>query len=150
MRPVDSRVLADPRRGDGADAAGVMGDCFRACLASLLELDLDDVPHAVHFVTWFDEVRRFMRAQIGSDAGCYEPRWPLYDDGIGRPVIASGPSPRGPWWHSVIVDSTTGELMHDPHPSRAGILEVSDVIAIVPAYDPPPGPGVDRQLETAR
>ncbi len=38
MIPVNQKYKHDPD-------AGVIGDCFRACLASLLELPLEQVPH---------------------------------------------------------------------------------------------------------
>lgn len=38
MRPLKQRFKHDPENG-------VWGDCYRAAFASVLELDLDDVPH---------------------------------------------------------------------------------------------------------
>jgi hypothetical protein len=44
--------------------------------------------------------------------------------------ILSGKSPRGDWLHSVIADGLS--VAHDPHPSRAGIETMVDVVVLVP------------------
>lgn len=41
MIPAICRIKHDPD-------AGTFGDCLRACVASILELDADDVPHFFH------------------------------------------------------------------------------------------------------
>lgn len=97
--------------------------------------DYDAAPHAVLYLSWFNQAREFIRAQSpGADLQCYtwDGTTDLYGDGMHRPVIASGPSPRGGFLHCVIADSTTGEVVHDPHPSRAGLLSIKTADAIVP------------------
>lgn len=37
------------------------------------------------------------------------------------------------WQHSVVARGT--EIIHDPHPSRAGVLSHDDVVVLVP-FDP--------------
>lgn len=116
MRPVDQEFLAD--NGD-------VGDCVRAATASVLDLDREEVPH-------------FLREKPGSD--WYED-WELFmiEHGV-RPImihvpwnsppkptgyyLASGPSPRG-FKHMVVM--WDGKLAHDPHPSRAGLVEIEAV-----------------------
>lgn len=133
---IDQTIFAD--RPDGHSAAGIPGDCFRACLAMLAGTALEDAPHAVLYVSWFDVARRFIREHLpGLDLLCYD--WDgsssLYRDGVARPVIAGGPSPRGPFHHAVIANSVDGSLWHDPHPSRAGLLAIDSAIALVPLAD---------------
>lgn len=41
MKPAICRTMHDPD-------AGTYGDCLRACVASILEMDADDVPHFFH------------------------------------------------------------------------------------------------------
>ena len=41
MKPQKQRYMHDP-------ANGIFGDCYRTCLAVLLDLDRDDVPHFVN------------------------------------------------------------------------------------------------------
>ncbi len=133
IRRIDQTILA--ARPDGHAADGTPGDCFRACLAMLADVELTDAPHAVIYLSWFSVARRFIRdVHIGSDLLCYEwdGSFDLYGDGVERPVIATGPSPRGPFKHCVIANSVTGEVVHDPHPSRAGLKGIELVDAIVP------------------
>lgn len=131
----------------------VPGDCWRACLASLLEVPLADVPHFVYLYPVTDDADesdavRALRAVYGPDwwresvawvqqqrpgwtiaawgwtAG--EPWSPFYGYGAeGAPsrVILTAPSPRGAWNHSVLVDAQTGELAHDPFPGGTGVLD---------------------------
>lgn len=97
------------------------GNCFAACLASLLELPLWMVPpfddmfgrddHAIRVMEWLERM-------FNMDIEWVE----------GHPVdilpefyIVSGISPRGVR-HAVIYSK--GVLVHDPHFSRAGVTSV--------------------------
>lgn len=93
------------------------GNCLQAAVASLFELALDDVPHFVAEDDWW---------------GCFEgwlarrnllPVWISEGHQIpwGIDYLATGTSPRGAFKHVVI--ERNGELVHDPHPSGAGLLE---------------------------
>ena len=46
MIPVHQTILACPIRGDGHDADGRPGDCYRAAIASVLDLPIDEVPYS--------------------------------------------------------------------------------------------------------
>lgn len=175
MTPVDQRILACPDRNDGHNANGIAGDCARAAYASILNLDLHQVPHFAHYpaayVEWelrggdpltcehgglyWRRVRRFLRSR-GMDAASYD--WDPHDvriyDADGYPwdghVLASGPSPRGPFDHLVVARyrwiptgrpgrlRPTVEIVHDPHPSRAGLVEIASIELILAPYDPAP------------
>lgn len=114
------QVISDPERGDGHDSNGRPGDCWKACIASLLDLPMESVPHFAELGdTWWEATQEFIETQ---KAG-HELRW--WEDILAVNVgseflIASGPSPRGDFQHAVIVDRA-GQLVHDPHPSRAGL-----------------------------
>jgi hypothetical protein len=147
VNPITQTVIACPIRNDGHAADGTPGDCMRAALATILGVDLHDVPHVVMFSQWWDEARRTVgRHMKGWDIGCWDEfSWPFYtsagaDANAYAPpfVIGAGPSPRGPFGHVVILDATTGEMVHDPHPSRAGILQVEAVYALCAPYEPAP------------
>lgn len=126
MTPVDQLVLHNP--GDPTQ----MGDCLRACVASVLDLDPADVPHFVQegyhagdttddATEWYRLLRAFLRPR-GLDV-----LWPVADDlaeylpwSVLDLVLISGPSPRGPFSH-IVVGRPDGTVVHDPHPSRDGI-----------------------------
>lgn len=121
----------------------IEGNCFTACVASLLELSLDDVP-------WFmtpDDGRWLERLQAWCGTrGLAAKYWPARgwcdEDPEARPflgvptglAIMSGESPRNAGvFHAVIARA--GALVHDPNPSRAGVLgelEHHDFVTIEP------------------
>jgi hypothetical protein len=118
MRPIDQTVFGAP-----------MGNCLPACVASLLHLELVQVPH-FGADGWLDALRAWLA-----------PRgfWPAYceltPDGW-RPeglYILAGKSPRGSYLHAVVAEGS--RIVHDPHPSRAGLLSYADATILVP-FDP--------------
>ena len=99
MKPVDQMFLVDR---DGR------GDCLRACVASILELAPLDVPDFSLFGwNWIQAMVLYADIEVAvpGDVGGY---W-----------IAGGMSPRG-IQHAVVY--LGGEMAHDPHPSRAGLV----------------------------
>ena len=118
MKPVDQEFFFDK---------GEVGDCVRAVTASILELDPKDVPHFVKLKPgsdWYDDWEQFMISHGTTPVlvtGPWEndkPPVPL------RYYLASGPADRG-CKHIVIMEN--GKLAHDPHPSRAGLLNIEAV-----------------------
>lgn len=97
------------------------GNCFAACLASLLDLPLWMVPPFEDMfgrAEWRGRVedwleRMFTLTLVKTDGHPFE--------SLPRFYIGSGLSPRGVR-HSVIYER--GVVVHDPHPSGAGIAEV--------------------------
>lgn len=128
MKPVDQTVVGFPG-----------GNCFSACVASILGLTLADVPYFMGDAPmdepdggWFDRFADWLEPH-----GFYPVFFRLDDQGLWRPPglhILSGRSPRAPegkdWQHSVVARRR--EIVHDPHPSRAGILTHDDVVLLVP------------------
>jgi hypothetical protein len=122
VRPVPQTLF-----GDGSDGRPA-GDCFRACVASLLELPIEEVPHVVEDhvrggTHWAIALNRWLRPRgLGyvempaQGSSCYGML-----DVSGGYYVASGPGPRG-YPHAVI--EREGVLAHDPHPSGAGLLKV--------------------------
>lgn len=114
---VDQTILAsDPKR---------KGNCVSACVATFLGRPLDQVPHFVEIspdttVGWL---------LVGYMAG--HGYWPHQlaspqDADPGEIVFVAGMSERGVL-HQVLYRD--GVLWHDPHPSRAGVLDVREVLA---------------------
>lgn len=107
------------------------GNCFSACVASILELPLEQVPHffaearstnEVWTQADWDQVLRF-----ANDQGHYA-HWVDPDEepglvrllvGSGLPYVAFGPSPRGPYGHCVVMRGE--QLVHDPRPDGTGL-----------------------------
>lgn len=106
------------------------GNCTEAAVASILGLALSDVPdfRAKGVENFWDEFEAFINSR-----GFH----PLRLDGNWIPdvlYLASGLSPRGVH-HMVLMRG--GELVHDPHPSKAGIGAPEHIWLIVP-IDPAP------------
>lgn len=111
MRPVDQTTY------------GVNdGNCFPACIASILEISIDEVPRfygpSVDFLQWL--------APQGLSATHYK------GDNYVPPgfAIAAGPSLRfaGRLHACVAYD---GAIVHDPHPSREGLpFGVEDYVVL--------------------
>ena len=122
-------IIADPARGDGHDTNGVPGDCWKACIATLLGVtDYDSVPHFVAHEDWWGETHSYVWTQTGKVLQKWrDPKF--IPEGL-EFFIGTGPSPRGDFHHAVIVDRE-GNLVHDPHPSGLGILSVEDYFAPV-------------------
>lgn len=109
------------------------GNCYQACIASILHLDIDDVPvFATAGGGWFREcLRWFMIEQK-----LYPMRITNIDNvGIeGGFYIAGGPAARG-LEHAVVYDC--GKLAHDPHPDNTGIDFVREIELFIPCLQPP-------------
>jgi len=126
MKPVDQDVFGTP-----------YGNCLAACVASILELPLIAVPNFMAFTgpkrdAWWDAFDIFLRSR----ALVRQYRGHL--DEAAPPAgyaILSGQSPRGPFLHSVVA--LDGEMVHDPHPSRDGLLTRQDWIWWVPMEPAP-------------
>jgi hypothetical protein len=118
MKPVRQTQLSDHARG-------VRGNCLRAAIASLLELEIEDVPafEELSDGAWFPALLDFLRERgYGFD------QMDATDEPTGY-VIACGDSPRG-IYHAVIYRD--GRLAHDPHPSGAGLVSVERYWLISP------------------
>jgi len=98
------------------------GNCLQACVATVLELELETVPNFVDFEDWRGELQAFL-ARYGF--------WAVW--------LADGPTPRG--YHLIegigprglchAVVGHNGEIVHDPHPDGGGIVEFEDWMVFV-------------------
>ena len=107
MKPVDQTKLASPT---------VKGNCYAACLASVLERPIDQVFEVWdHGDRWADGLQKWLfengLTMLTVSARELEP---------GQFAIASGKSPRNPQnGHAVVWQD--GKCVHDPHPDRTGL-----------------------------
>jgi len=122
MRFVKQQFRHDPDNG-------VHGDCGRAVIASLLDIDIDDVPHEHRDMTG-DEynatIDAFLksvgvtriwvafRASSVADAVDWATQW-----SNGMPFSLLGKSPRG---SNHVVIGHEGKIVHDPHPDGGDLV----------------------------
>ena len=118
MKPVDMSVQHFPDLGQ-------YGDCQRACIASLLELDINRVPHfgeSGDDLEFHLSLNSFLAkhgyfhlevSRVDFDDVWFEGSPDCYHLIYGRTCRGT--------WHAVV--GFNGEIAHDPHPSRAGLLE---------------------------
>lgn len=103
---------------------GRVGDCFRACIATVIGKRTEGVPHFVLLgdLHWLDAAVAWL-AMFGYKVDTHDDGW--LDDGLEvMPFhIMRGVGPRG-IRHAVVGDTATGEMVHDPHPSRGGLVQV--------------------------
>lgn len=106
---------------------GHYGDCWRTCIACLLDLKPDEVPHfALQGKNYFESTQSWLHER-GMALYEYAYRDDFLMQGIkGCFHILSGPSPRDPVnvRHSVI--GLDGQVVWDPHPTQAGLHDAND------------------------
>lgn len=114
---------------DHNPAEGRWGDCFRCCIASLLDMKAEDVPHFMEEGDasadyWYERLSKFLQPlglaylefTVPSLDG-WRVDW-LVANGFSAYHVLSGTSPRGP--HSVVA--LNGKMVHDPSPLKAGLV----------------------------
>ncbi|HZV71664.1 MAG TPA: hypothetical protein VFG10_19065 [Saprospiraceae bacterium] len=109
---------------------GIVGDCWRACFASILECDIDDFPSPQYSdmdETWpeyYELMVNILRNKGFEYFGLSIENLDEHDldaedtDGY---VIAIGKSPRGEFNHAVVWKNG---LAHDPHPDNTSIKTI--------------------------
>ncbi|KKL93968.1 hypothetical protein LCGC14_1869380 [marine sediment metagenome] len=104
-----------------------------ACVASVFELDLDQVPNLnPDNGDWWVELQRFVQAR-GVTIVCLDYSEDLIREVGGCWTIVSGKTSRG-FMHATVWKN--GQLVHDPHPLREGLIEPEEIdifIAMEPA-----------------
>lgn len=102
------------------------GDCFSACVASILEIPLEDVPffNDPPDASWWDRFKSWLEARELSAS--YYPDASYVPPGF---AIVGGPSPRFPGVLHACV-ARDGVVVHDPHPSGRGLDVIEDFIVI--------------------
>ncbi len=120
MKPVPQTRLSD-------NDNKIYGNCWEACLASLLEIPIEDVPElnagdpedteglwVLNTNTWL-ATRGLMFLEFPS-----LPPDDYAHMGIDTYHIIIGPSPRKNGSHAVV--GRNGKIVHDPHPDKTGLL----------------------------
>ena len=110
------------------------GDCWRCCIAAILQMPADQVPHFMQISKrdggsadadtnrWLTQ-RGYCLAKIGPGWESFNViRWSK-DPDPALPIIECGPTVRSKKSgddHAVV--SLNGKLVYDPHPDNAGLL----------------------------
>jgi len=120
MTPTDQEYLHTPEIGQH-------GDCQRAVIASLLDLPIKDVPHFLQEADgdpeiYWTQLQTFCRKHGYAYLTVPAKHGAAFYGDEGRVFHEiSGPSPRGNGvFHAVV--GCDGEIVFDPHPSRAGLV----------------------------
>ena len=92
------------------------GNALQACVASLLNMPLDQVPNFVTLPDYEQGIREFLKDTPFSSSK--RPISELYMNDDNMLCILRGKSPRGDFGHVVIarVVNADFEMVHDPHP----------------------------------
>lgn len=130
MKPVmQTRTVKPGTKPDDAPPEE-RGNCFAACIASILEVSCDDVDACLLLDdAWWE------RAHYYCFYAGFALEWRQRDSRIDPPkgyAIAGGRSQRG-MMHAVVA--LDGEIVHDPHPDGGGIESVSDWVTLTPLAD---------------
>ena len=106
MIPIKQKNLDNPVKG-------ITGDCYRACICSLLEISDKGVENFVENPDYPMNVVAFLKHKgFRLCNNIEQPKGVEF-------YMAHGVSPRG-IRHSVIYSN--GELLYDPHPSNGGVI----------------------------
>ncbi len=112
------------------------GDCWRCCIAALLNMKRDDVPHfydQTQFRSAEADAQEWLNARgyflmsIPNGIPVYCSQWAGRKDGLdaNQPFIASGPtvrSKRRGQLHATLYYGDT--MIYDPHPDESGLLAI--------------------------
>lgn len=113
----------------------ITGNCFRACLASILEINIDSIPEFENMKAgeWHQPFMNFLNEngyEFEGTGHIHRLEMLKTYEGVDGYIIVNGISPRK--WvkrgHSVVYKD--GILVHDPHPSGDGLLEIKDFYLI--------------------
>lgn len=116
----------------------ISGNCFRACIASILEIDIDSIPAfedmeagkwQIPFMNFLSENGYEFEGTGRFGNEFHDNLFKTYE-GVDGYIIVGGKSPRE--WvtrgHAVVYKN--GEMVHDPHPSGEGLIELENYYMI--------------------
>jgi len=118
---VDQTIFHDPESGQ-------IGNCLQAAVASLLDVDIEEVPHFALNADWDKQLKDWLlnRRLAWFKVGLLEVPDML--------CILAGTSPRG-IKHVVIGRGT--HTIHDPHPDRSGLKSIDSAWIFAPFLPDP-------------
>lgn len=105
------------------------GNCFEACLASILELSLEEVPHFIGD-DWLYRYNQWLRWHFSLQLITFTP-YGMESLSPHTYAIANGPNHHGRPHSVVIRGGARGAVVHDPNPSSSGLLVVETILVFV-------------------
>lgn len=127
MTPQKQTIFSDEKKG-------TVGNCLAACVASLLDLPIEALPHFSWYMgDWYRMLYNFLKEKgyevNGTQTIKENPDWHKGFKGIDGYVIVGGKSPRGIHnGHAVIYKD--GQPFFDPHPDNNFLTEAEDFYTI--------------------
>lgn len=123
MIKVNQSIIANENK----ETYPVPGDCLRACVCSILEMGIDDVPHfIIEQDDWVGKMIQWLNSKGYEFKGCkYGTDVLTYDKGIDGYYIVNGLSRfflNGKTRHSVVFKD--GKMVHDPNPNSKGLQSI--------------------------
>ena len=106
MKPIMQKNIHNPEKG-------IMGDCLRACICSLLEISDENIPNFAEDTDYPMQLINFLKSKG------YRLKYSIEEPINIEYYMVWGLSPRNNK-HSVIYHN--GKLVHDPHPMSGGVL----------------------------
>lgn len=105
------------------------GNCMAASVASILEVPIESVP-VQDGPTWFRHLNEWMQREHKLALLPIEGVQPFFQGYM----VLSGPGPRGRE-HACVGAIVDGKIsvVHDPHPSRDGLIEIREAMVFVKA-----------------
>lgn len=126
MTPVFQTIVSNPDES-------IHGNCFPACIASILELSIEEVPEFQKMGDkWFPTLWDFLHTKGCDCHGTGRPeKVETYEPGVNGYYVVNGGSPRGfKRGHSVVYYK--GKLIHDPYHGGNGLTKVWNFLMIEP------------------
>lgn len=122
MKPVESKKI---------------GDCWRACLATILDLEYEDVPFLGTIekpdLEWYEKSMAFLN-QLGLGYMEIQPNHESNQKLQGYHLII-GDSPRIPNMKHAVV-ARDGIVVYDPHPDGQGVVEGTETYGLFTMLNP--------------
>lgn len=116
---------------------GTHGDCTRAVVRTLAQAAMPELPHPIGANGDWNEAF-FDRLNDEGWVYRFQPyrrtrkNWNVYPRfiGVSGPTVRSDANEQP--YHLVVYDTQTHTVIHDPHPSRAGLLSLSGMCWLEP------------------
>ena len=121
MNPVMQTIMGDK------------GNCFNACIASLLNINIDDVPVLDSFQDgeWSAQLNEWLypRGLVYFDIRIAKSEAGLFFKDKDFYHVLTGPSPRLPGLDHCVI-GRKGKIVHDPHPEGTGLIDKQTYLTI--------------------